>query len=212
METLPARLLLPMLVVIAFAASARASGEEDAKLEAFFKSYLDQRFHQQPLDASRLGDHRFDHLLDDVSPEGRAAWKARDRHTLDDLPHKIDYKKLSRAGQIDYEIWAHDLEYSLWQYDNEHRFENDPRVYNDYISDSVYLLLVQSTVPKAEAVKSCIGRMAFIGRDRHPSKSRRHLLLRERSVRAGRRDAAAQRDEARCGTRGRRAEGLPAIP
>ena len=103
-------------------------------------------------------------MLDDVSSEGRAAWKVRDRHTLDDLPHKIDYKKLSRAGQIDYEIWTHDLEYSLWQYDNDRRFETDPRIYNDYISDSVYLLLVQSTVPKAEAVKSCVGRMAFIPR------------------------------------------------
>jgi uncharacterized protein (DUF885 family) len=164
METLPSRLLLPLLTILCLAASARASAPEDAKLEAFFRSYLDQRFRQQPLDASRLGDHRFDHLLDDVSPAGRLVWKERDRKTLEDLPHKVDYKKLTRAGQIDYETFAHDLEYSLWQYDNDRRFETDPRVYNEYISDSVYLLLVQSTVPKAEAVKSCIGRMSFIPR------------------------------------------------
>jgi uncharacterized protein (DUF885 family) len=164
METLPSRLLLPLLAILCLAATARASAPEDAKLESFFRSYLDQRFRQQPLDASRLGDHRFDHLLDDVSPAARALWKERDRKTLDELPRNVDYKKLTRAGQIDYETFAHDLEYSLWQYDNDRRFETDPRVYNEYISDSVYLLLVQSTVPKPEAVKSCIGRMAFIPR------------------------------------------------
>jgi uncharacterized protein (DUF885 family) len=164
MESLPSRLLLPLLVMVLLAASARANGQEDAKLEAFFRAYLDQRFRQQPLDATRLGDHRFDHQLDDVSPTARAVWKQRDRHALDQLPHEIDYKKLSRDGQIDYEILAHDLEYSLWQYDNERRFETDPRIYNDYISDSIYLLLVQSTVPKPEAVKCCVARMAFIPR------------------------------------------------
>jgi uncharacterized protein (DUF885 family) len=164
MESLPARLLLPIVALVLLPAFASAASGEDAKLEAFFKAYLDRRFQQQPLDATRLGDHRFDHLLDDVSPAARAAWAARDRQALDELPRKVDYKKLSRPGQIDYEILAHDLEYSLWQQANERRFETDPRVYNDYITDSVYLLLVQSTVPKPEAVKSCVARMSFIPR------------------------------------------------
>jgi uncharacterized protein (DUF885 family) len=163
-EPSPARLLLPFLVLVLLPALARASGGEDATLEAFFRAYLDQKFRQQPLEATRLGDHRFDHMLDDVSPAARAGWAERDRHTLDGLPRQIDYKKLSRAGQIDYEIFAHDLEYSLWQHANGRRFETDPRVYNEYITDGVYLLLVQSTVPKAEAVKSCVARMAFIPR------------------------------------------------
>jgi uncharacterized protein (DUF885 family) len=164
METLPARLLLALIALVLLPAFARAADGEDATLEAFFRAYLDERFQQQPMDATRLGDHRFDHLLDDVSPAARAARAARDRRTRDDLPRKVDYKKLSRPAQIDYEIFAHDLEYSLWQYANERRFETDPRVYNDYITDSTYLLLVQSTVPKPQAVKSCVARMAFIPR------------------------------------------------
>jgi uncharacterized protein (DUF885 family) len=41
--------------------------DADAKLQAFFKQYLDEHFRQQPTDATGLGDHRFDGLLDDVS-------------------------------------------------------------------------------------------------------------------------------------------------
>jgi hypothetical protein len=47
---------------------------EDAKLTALFKQYLDDDFKQRPLEATRLGDHRFDHLLDDVSAKTRAGW------------------------------------------------------------------------------------------------------------------------------------------
>ena len=46
----------------------------DAKLESFFKNYLEESFRQRPVDATRLGDHRFDGLLDDLSPRARAAW------------------------------------------------------------------------------------------------------------------------------------------
>src|SRR5262245_18652518 len=77
---------------------------EDEKLTAFFKEYLDGEFRQRPLEATRLGDHRFDHLLDDVSPKARVAWTKQTRKTLADLPQRIDYKKLSRGGQIDLEI------------------------------------------------------------------------------------------------------------
>src|SRR5689334_1813659 len=98
---------------------------EDAKLTACFKDYLDQEFRSRPLEASRLGDHRFDHLLDDVSSKARAGWVKRYRDTLADLPRKIDARKLSRGGQIDLEIFQHDLTYKLWDLENTNAFEED---------------------------------------------------------------------------------------
>ncbi len=64
-----------------------------------------------------------------------------------ELPKLIDYKKLSRTGQIDYEIWQHELNKQLWLAENTDPFATDPRVYNDYITESVYLLFAQSTQP-----------------------------------------------------------------
>src|SRR5207247_5583890 len=67
-------------------------------------------------------------------------------------------------GQIDFEIWQHHLKRDLWLAENTKPFEEDPRVYNDYITESVYLLLTQSTLPKAQNVKICLARMALIPR------------------------------------------------
>ena len=147
---------------LAMSVSGRADESEDAKLEARFKKYLDEEFRQRPLEATRLGDHRFDDRLDDVSPKARAAWAERYRSTLTDLEKVIDRKKLSRGGQIDLDIFRHHLTYALWLAENTRPFESDPRIYNEYISDSVYLLLTQSTQPPATNVKNAIARMAFI--------------------------------------------------
>jgi uncharacterized protein (DUF885 family) len=148
-----------------------ASNTEDAKLAAFFQKYLEEEFRQRPLEATRLGDHRFDHLLDDVSPKARAAWIEHYRSTLRQLPEQIDYQKLSRSGQIDFEILKHHLTRYLWMAENlgafelgdsTGSFEQDPRMYGNYISDSTFLLLTQSSLPKAVNVKNCAARMAFI--------------------------------------------------
>jgi uncharacterized protein (DUF885 family) len=137
---------------------------EDAKLASFFKSYLDEQFKQQPYAATRLGDHRFDHLLEDVSAKSRDQWKELDKNTLERLPKEIDYKKLTRAGQIDFEILQHSLERSLWLVENTHPFEEDPRVYNEYITGCTYELLARSSQPQAVNVKNSIARLAYLPR------------------------------------------------
>ncbi len=136
----------------------------DAKLQEFFQQYLEQHFHQRPLQATELGDHRYDSLLDDISRPARDRWLSHDRETLRALPKRIDYAKLSRAGQIDYEIFQHDLETSIWLAENTHPFEQDPRTYNRYINDSVYSLLAQSTLPKETNIANSIARMSQMPR------------------------------------------------
>jgi uncharacterized protein (DUF885 family) len=156
------RFVTVCLTLSLLAAAGRAAETEDAKLTAFFRAYLDRKFEANPFEATRAGDHRFDHLLDDVSPRARAADKERTRKALAELPKQIDKSRLSRNGQIDYEILEHDLAYSLWQEENTRRFEQDPRAFNDYISESVFLLLTQSTLPKERNVENAAKRMAFI--------------------------------------------------
>src|ERR1035437_3994586 len=141
-----------------------AEPAEDAKLAEAFKAYLDEHFELQPMVATELGDHRFDSRLEDLAPEARAKWLGLTRRTLAELPQRVDYQKLSRAGQIDFEMLQHDLKRSEWLTENMRPFEQDPRVYNDYISDSVYLLLTQSTLPRETNVANCIARMGQIPR------------------------------------------------
>lgn len=138
--------------------------DADAALRAFFRQYLDQHFQQQPLEATQLGDHRFDGLLDDLSRQARAGWAARTREALAELPKRVPYRKLSRAGQIDFEILQRDLERRLWLAENTRPFESDPRIYNGYINDSTYLILTQSTLPPETNVANCIARIRQIPR------------------------------------------------
>ncbi len=151
-------------ILISGLAGARAQTTENEKLESFFRSYLDERFRHRPVEATKLGDHRFDSLLEDVSRPARDGWLAHTRKTLNELPKQVDYSKLSRPAQIDFEIFKHDLETQIWLAENTKPFEEDPRTYNDYINDSVYVLLTQSTLPKETNLANCIARLAEIPR------------------------------------------------
>ena len=137
---------------------------EDAKLDALFRSYLDSWFRAEPLSATRLGDHRFDDRLDDLTPDARRERDKLDRDTLEALDKAVDPKALSRDGRIDFEIFRHHLESGIWLREHFKPFEDDPRVYGDYLTESVYLLFAQSTRPKAENLKNALGRMAQVPR------------------------------------------------
>ncbi len=153
-------LSLYLLVLAVFPLPSFAAENVQANLNAFYKAYLEESFRRRPLDATRLGEHRFDSQLDDISAQARAGWTAHYRQTLAELPKKVDYAKLPRSAQIDYEIFKHHLTAALWLEENTRLFETDPRVYNDYLSDSVYLILTQSTQPKATNLRNCAARMA----------------------------------------------------
>src|SRR5260370_18878117 len=144
------------------AGRSRAADDEDAKLAAFFKRFLDEKFKLQPLAASTEGDHRFDDQLEDLSPKARKAWDEHTRKALQDLEKQIDYKKLTRSGQIDFEILKHSLTYSLWLTENTKPFEDDPLVYNSYITGCTYELLTRSTLPLPTNVKNCAARLPAI--------------------------------------------------
>ncbi|MES2572567.1 MAG: DUF885 domain-containing protein [Verrucomicrobiota bacterium] len=136
-----------------------AQPSEDEKVQAFYKDYLEEVFRQQPVTATFLGDHRFDAKLDEISPEARAGWRKLAQRTLEELPKRVSYGRLSRDGQIDFEIWQNDLRSQLWSEENMRPFEKDPRTYGNYLSESVYQLVSRSTAPKEVNIASAIARM-----------------------------------------------------
>ncbi len=158
-------ILLPaILTFLPFACvlSAAEPQTADAKLDAFFRKYLEDCFAFRPLEATQLGDRRFDDRLDDLSAAARQRWRDHYRQALDDLPRAIDYEQLSASGKVDFEILQHELTRALWLSENTSPYEQDPRVYSGYISDSIFLLLTQSTLPKEKNIANAIVRMAHI--------------------------------------------------
>lgn len=156
-------MLTQSILVMAMALNVADSvSAEDAKLTAFFERFLDAQFRRHPCEASRYGDHRFDDRMDDLSPAARAADEAAIRAALDELTKSVDFAKLSRSSQIDYEILRHHLVTSIWLTENTRPFEDDPRTYTSYVSDSVYLLFTQSTLSREQNVRSAAGRIAAV--------------------------------------------------
>ncbi len=135
---------------------------EDTRLKNLFQTYLDEEFQKHPLFATQQGNHEYDDQLDDLSPAARAKDVTRAKALLATLAKEIDFKKLSRNGQIDFEIWSHTLKYAIWSAENDNRFESDTRVYGEYISDSVFLLLTQSTLPRERNVENAAKRIKHI--------------------------------------------------
>ena len=137
---------------------------DDSKLEDFFKQHLEEVFQMRPLDATMLGDHRFDHLLDDISAPARQAWLDHSRRKLDALNREIRPSELSASGKVDFEILRDELARNIWLAENTKPFEEDPRTYGSYINDSVYSLLTQSTLPKEKNLENAIARIKEIPR------------------------------------------------
>jgi len=147
--------ILLMLTTPAFA-------DEDAKLAGFFKDFLEEFMKHAPVEASRLGDHRYDDRIEDLSPTARAESVQRQRDALSRLPKEIAFDKLSSEGKVDFQILRDSLVKNIWLADNTKPYETDPRVWNEYLTDSVFLILTQSTVKKTQAVRDAASRITFI--------------------------------------------------
>ena len=156
------RAALVMGMAIATMEARLIAAEADMKLAAFFRNYLEADCRLSPMRATRLGDHRFDHLLDDVSTAARKRRTELARHTLKEMPRQVDYAKLSRACQVDYEILRHDLETGLWLDQIERPYETDPRIYTSLATDCAYALLTQSTLPKETNISNAVARIQFV--------------------------------------------------
>ena len=86
----------------------------DHLLRKLFEDHREERLRQLPVHASRMGDHRYDDQIEDLSVEAREARTGAERQILERLAEEIDYEELSRPAQIDYEIFRHDLQEGIW--------------------------------------------------------------------------------------------------
>ncbi len=152
-------LLLMTTVSLAMAATISAA---ESPLESFFRRHLEQRFALHPTEATGLGDHRFDDRMDDLSPAAVEKSLAHLKQSRALLHQEIDRATLSPDERINFDIFDHDLEGSIWVREQTEPFATNPRAYNEYISDSVFLILTQSRLPKETNVANAIARMKHI--------------------------------------------------
>ena len=151
------RLFAALVTLMAPIPAAQA---DDAALAKLFDTYLKEEFQRHPAFASSQGNRDYDDQLDDLSAAARAkdrAATAKWKATLD----TFDVASLTPAGKLDYQIWLHSLTSRIEMQDLD-PFETDPREFGTYISDSVFGLLTQSTLPKERNIANAAKRIASV--------------------------------------------------
>ena len=124
----------------------------DQVFEQLARRYLDEFPRQSPVDATSLGDHRFDDRIDDVSVDG---WKAQldfsERYLAALQP--IDRSRLTRANQVDALLLAHELEYQRWRLATLEDWRWNPLIYTRLSGDALYGLIARDFAPEPERLQ-----------------------------------------------------------
>ena len=122
--------------------------DEDRPFYEQAERYLDDMMRLNPFVATYLGYHKYDPLMDDMSPAGLAAKlafydSARRRF------ERIDRETLSPGAAIDLDLIRTDIEASLFNLRELRPHENDPQLYNDMIGyGTLYLTLLEPGSPQ----------------------------------------------------------------
>jgi uncharacterized protein (DUF885 family) len=135
----------------------------DQQFESLAQRYLQEFPEQSPVNATGLGDHRFDDRLDDVSAAGWQARVAFDEIYLSALA-PIDAAKLSRANQVDALLLRHDLEQDRWRIQSLEDWRWNPLVYTRLAGDGLYNLLARDFAPLPLRLKNAAARLEELPR------------------------------------------------
>lgn len=125
----------------------------DQQFESLAQRYLRESPELEPVDATALGDHRFDDRVDDVSAAG---WQAqisfveRQVAALD----AIDRTALSRSNQVDALLLRHSLEYQRWRIQSLEDWRWNPLIYTRIAGDALYSLLARDFAPAPQRLKN----------------------------------------------------------
>ncbi len=114
-----------------------------------------------PVAATQVGDHRYDNIIDDLSPAGRAKSLSFCKDILFSLS-RIDKLKLSRANQVDYAILENAMRQQVWQIETAQEWAWNPLVYQGIAGSALYNLLARDFAPIGGRINSAIARMRLI--------------------------------------------------
>ena len=125
----------------------------DQQFESLAQRYLRESPQLEPVDATALGDNRFDDRVDDVSAAG---WQARVTFIETQLAghDAIDRAALSRPNQVDALLLRHELEYERWRIQSLEDWRWNPLLYTRIAGDALYSLLAREFAPAPERLKN----------------------------------------------------------
>ena len=135
-----------------------AQSSADKQFEDLAKRYLDESPALGPVGATSLGDHRFDHLVNQVSSEARAERVAFNKKYIEEL-EIIPKGELSRAYQVDAALLDNRLRSGIWRIEELQEWSWNPLRYTGLAGGSIYSLMAREFAPVEERLINVAGRL-----------------------------------------------------
>lgn len=145
----------------ATATEAAAMSPADAKFADLSRRWLDGWLALNPVNATQVGDHRFDDRLDQLDAPGRQRIVDFSKAMLGELD-AIDVNALSRENQVDAAILRNQLQGDIWNIETYQGWAWDPQVYSGLAGGAIYNLMARDFAPMPQRLKSATARMEQI--------------------------------------------------
>lgn len=141
--------------------AATPDAQADAAFAALSQEWLDGWLQLNPVNATQVGDHRFDDQLDDLSAAGRQKGVDFNKQILARLD-AMDASKLSRENQVDALILRNQVQGDLWSTETLQSWAWDPQAYGGLAGGAIYNLMAREFAPMPQRLKSATARMRKI--------------------------------------------------
>ena len=141
------------------AMSCASISSEDQKFETLARDYLERYLELNPETATILGDHRYDHRLNDYGAAGVGDRLDFNKKSLESL-ERIDPRKLGTANRIDYAILKNNIESSIFELETLRPLEWNPLAYN--VGGAIYSLLAREFAPLEQRLLSVRHRLEAV--------------------------------------------------
>ena len=152
-----------MIPAPAVPTSPQVPTETDMSFEAISKRYLDEMMALTPVNATALGDHRFDDQLDDASAAGYQRRNLLAHELLAEV-QALDAGQLSRPNQVDARLLENELEYQIWRVEQLSEWRWNPLLYTELAGNSIYGLLSRNFAPLPDRLRHVGARLAQLPR------------------------------------------------
>jgi uncharacterized protein (DUF885 family) len=131
----------------------------DKQFEALANKYLTELLRMNPERATGLGEHQYDHLLNDYSLAGVKKSRDFNQSYLNQLK-AIPFDRLSRVNNVDARIMRERLEANIFGIDVLREYEWNPNSYN--VGGAINALISRDFAPLKDRLTSAIGRLEAI--------------------------------------------------
>lgn len=140
-----------LLVALVLASCSQNRSASDDEFVALANRYIEELLERYPESATALGDHRYDHRLNDYSAAAVAAGTAWNRAFLEQA-ESIEASRLGPGNAVDLAILRNHLRFSVWAAEELREHEWNPLRYG--VGDAIYGLLAREFAPLEDRLEN----------------------------------------------------------